>query len=161
MRSRCAAIGFIVALAWSVCAGAASPAEVGVQRSGRSGIGARLGPDSVYVEISACVLDEGACSGLAAWTDSMFVTSNIITSMKIFVSGHEVLVPGSVWADAFDPSHMRLKALGHGVFRLTVECGDGHYGFEIHVVFDRKRVRSRTVVGGEPPSVAERTVYMP
>jgi hypothetical protein len=128
---------------------------------GRSGIGARLGPDSVYVEINACVLDVGACSGLAAWTDSTFDTTNIINSMTIFVNRQEVLVPGSVWADAFYPSHMRLKALGHGVFRLAVECGDGHYGFEIHVVFDRKRVRSRTLVGGEPPSVAERTVYMP
>jgi hypothetical protein len=154
-------MGLIVALAWPVCAGAASPTVVGVQRLGRSGIGARFGPDSVYVEISACVLDVGACSGLAAWTDSTFDTTNIIRSMTMFVNRHEVLVPGSVWADAFDPSHMRLQASGHGVFKLTVECGDGHYGFEIHVVFDRKRVRSRTVLGGEPPSVAERTVYMP
>lgn len=81
-----------------------------------------------------------------------------IGSLRIKVSGRDLVVPLSAMMDVFEAHTARLKPDRSG-FVLEVGGGDGHVGYLARIRFDANRVLERRINGGEGGELWEQTTY--
>lgn len=127
--------------------------------AGRTGASLKSGADSVDVIVTTCQLKDESCVDWRAWTDSLALKANIVSSITIRVNGVAVWVPHSTWADALSPVRLKLSSAGEHRFRLTLDCGDGAYTDREEILFTRHRVTLRRVLDPQSNKVVEQTTY--
>lgn len=83
----------------------------------------------------------------------------VVGSVNITVDGRSIFVPRSVFSDLAWVGSVRLRS-EKSKFLLIFLCGDASESFEVAVVFDRDRVRTRYLYdSGASGRLLERTTY--
>jgi hypothetical protein len=148
-------------------AGEAAPATAArtpVSPHGETRVAARLGG----VEVAADLLTHEQAIERAGATAARRRTNNctysripcvLLDSLTLEVGGQEVFVPRSAFGDLSDVGSAALRRIGAGQFALTLQGGDASESYEVELVFDKARVRERTLTDKEAGMVAEKTIY--
>ena len=135
-----------------------------VAAQGETKITATLGGTRVAVQFFTHKVDIGKPSDeppkrrMSSCTYSR-IPCSLTDAVEISVAGHPVFVPRSAFADLADINGAELHLIAPGRFRLALTGGDASEAYEANIVFDRHRVRERTVTASEAQMVAEKTVY--
>jgi hypothetical protein len=155
-----------VALVSSLACHAAPPIDhaQSVARHGETRVVAHLNG----VNVSADLLTHEVLIGTASDQPPKRKTLNctyshvpclLVDSLEISVGGRQVVVPRSAFGDMADVWTAKLHPMARGRFGLTLEGGDASESYEAEIVFDRSRVRERTITDREAQMMAEKTVY--
>ena len=84
---------------------------------------------------------------------------SIVDRIEISVSGKPVFVPRSAFCDLADLSRADISVAKDGA-TLKLAGGDGAESFIVKIDFDAKRVKRRTVEGGESGGqLSQETIY--
>ncbi len=68
-------------------------------------------------------------------------------------------MPRSAFGALPDVGSIGLHKGPSGEFALTLTGGDASESYKAEIVFDRRRVKARTITDGEAGMAAEKTVY--
>ena len=166
MARRLMAMATCIALATSG-SGLAATKQDGDSRvaaQGETRIATTLGGTTVSVRFFTHKVDIGKPSDeppkrrMSSCTYSR-IPCSLTDAVEISVAGHPVFVPRSAFADLADINGARLHRIAPGRFGLALSGGDADAAYDADIVFDRHRVRERTVTDSEAQMVSERTVY--
>jgi len=91
-------------------------------------------------------------------TDSRYPCS-LVDDLAITVDGRAIAVPRSAFGAFADVRSIGLHKGPSGAFVLTLTGGDASESYTAEIVFDRRRVRARTITDSEAGMAAEKTVY--
>jgi hypothetical protein len=83
-----------------------------------------------------------------------------VDRLTITVDGKALWLQHSVYADLADVGTATLVQEG-GHYLLRLDCGDAGGSFEMALRFDRKRVLTRRIIGGESQALMQETRYLP
>ena len=84
---------------------------------------------------------------------------SLVDNLEVTVTGKEVVVARSVYADLADVNWITLRQKEKGKFVLKLTCGDASEAYATEVIFDKEMVRQRERIDGSTQAVSERTIY--